>query len=511
MIYKYSLLLIMILFGYSCSKYPNNVRETLDSSGSNRAELEKVLDYYRNKGDSLKLEAAYFLIGNMDMKFTYNYSFMDIHDNPIYLNFNQFKNNDEVQKGIDSIFYLPVFKSVNSKIEFDCEILTAKYIIKNIEDSFVLWDSVKWCKNLSFNEFCEYILPYRVLTEPLSDWRESLNIEFKYINDKFLHDTVSKACTYLNSGLNDTILFWSAYNMSRNLQSIDSILVNKKGKCPDLTILSASAMRSIGIPVMVDVCYYWGDTGYGHFWNRLVTADGSTIRYNPIDKYQPPGKHPNEAKMPKVFRLTYQKQKDCLFNLVNNKTDIPGVFIKDNIMDVTEEYTETGDVFIELKGQVPDECEFAYICVYNYDKWKPVYWGRIKDNKVIFKNMGKNILYMPMFYSENTLTEAGYPFIYSESGKIINLKPNYNKDTIEIYTYMTKIDGKRKTIAVSDNNFNIKYWDNIWKTIPDYKYDYSKIISSELPKNCLYMIEPENPNINATRPFIIDNGQQIFY
>ena len=43
------------------------VEKALDEAGDNRLELLKVIDHYRNgeERDSLKLEAAMFLIGNM--------------------------------------------------------------------------------------------------------------------------------------------------------------------------------------------------------------------------------------------------------------------------------------------------------------------------------------------------------------------------------------------------------------------------------------------------------------
>jgi len=45
--------------------FPTEVTETLDKAGDNRGNLEKVLRHYASEGDSLKLEAAYYLIGNM--------------------------------------------------------------------------------------------------------------------------------------------------------------------------------------------------------------------------------------------------------------------------------------------------------------------------------------------------------------------------------------------------------------------------------------------------------------
>lgn len=53
----------------SCAREPKNVRKTLRASMENSAELEKVIRYYQQTGDKEKLEAAYFLIGNMSEKY----------------------------------------------------------------------------------------------------------------------------------------------------------------------------------------------------------------------------------------------------------------------------------------------------------------------------------------------------------------------------------------------------------------------------------------------------------
>ncbi|MCK4460499.1 MAG: transglutaminase domain-containing protein, partial [candidate division Zixibacteria bacterium] len=46
-------------------KLPVEVSSAIEAAGDNGAELEKVITHYRTAGDTLKLEAALFLIGNM--------------------------------------------------------------------------------------------------------------------------------------------------------------------------------------------------------------------------------------------------------------------------------------------------------------------------------------------------------------------------------------------------------------------------------------------------------------
>jgi len=61
--------LLMLIFCGGCtekSPYPPEVTEVLKKADDNRAELEKVLALYFAGDDTLKLQAAYYLIANME-------------------------------------------------------------------------------------------------------------------------------------------------------------------------------------------------------------------------------------------------------------------------------------------------------------------------------------------------------------------------------------------------------------------------------------------------------------
>ena len=69
----------LIIVLSACNPLPDNVKQTLEFAGSNRAELKKVIDHYARKNDDLKLKAAYFLIGNMHDKYSYNSDFYHVY------------------------------------------------------------------------------------------------------------------------------------------------------------------------------------------------------------------------------------------------------------------------------------------------------------------------------------------------------------------------------------------------------------------------------------------------
>ena len=55
---------------------------------------------------------------------------------------------------------------------YDCHAIKAEYLIENIDLAFAAWQKRPWRHSLSFDEFCEWILPYRIGDEPLENWRK---------------------------------------------------------------------------------------------------------------------------------------------------------------------------------------------------------------------------------------------------------------------------------------------------------------------------------------------------
>ena len=62
---KPPLIIALLLFAVSCTRYPSAVERTLRFAGENRVELERVMERYRESGEEEKYRAACFLIGNM--------------------------------------------------------------------------------------------------------------------------------------------------------------------------------------------------------------------------------------------------------------------------------------------------------------------------------------------------------------------------------------------------------------------------------------------------------------
>jgi len=173
---KNSLIIIFFLVFSSCVNQNKYLENALVSAGANRLELEKVLEHY--KSDTLKYKAAVFLIENMPGH--YSYAGKEIEE--------YYKIGEKILKSKltpvqqrDSLLKISQqqFPGLEQNTVSDIQIINGDYLIKNIDSAFHLWETKPWAQHLSFEQFCEYLLPYKYCElQQLDHWRDTLSAQF---------------------------------------------------------------------------------------------------------------------------------------------------------------------------------------------------------------------------------------------------------------------------------------------------------------------------------------------
>lgn len=189
----------VILTGCQLKEVNSQLEETLNVSKDNEQELLKVVDYFTKKGDTLQLKAANFLLENMADKYWLGgssvaeyYTFID----SVY----QIKQEEYDIPYIYSCF-IKRAKHLKDKPQYlmDAEKIKASYLIKNIEEAFNVWNK-PWNQFLTFEEFCEYILPYKVNKEEPQEWRNLYANRFSQAIPASIQ-TAETACCEVNNQL----------------------------------------------------------------------------------------------------------------------------------------------------------------------------------------------------------------------------------------------------------------------------------------------------------------------
>ncbi len=513
--------LILILFVISCGPRhfapPENVTKILEMAGKNRVELEKVIQHYKDDGEVIKEEASYFLIGNMKDQGYAVYKMVDSTGKSVDFNVLDYKNYDSLLKGWDRIEKNrgEVHFVVDTMIK-DYNVIKADYLINNIDLAYDAWDKNPWAKRLSFDQFCEYILPYRSTNEPLEDWRSYFVKELSWVKDsvKDPTDPVEAACL-VNDYIKSWFRFDERYYEHPTDLGLNEMLENKMGRCEDMTNLAIYAMRSLGIPVMSDFTPYWANTGNNHAWNAILDKKDSVIIF--MGGEANPGHYSLGHKLAKVYRKTFAVQEKSLAEKMQDWEKAPPYLNKNNIKDVTDDYVQTKNIKLDLNKGIPDSTNFAYICVFNSGEWEAIDYTRLHGDKAYFSRMGVGVAYLPAFYYEEKIIPAGDALILTDSGKVEPKVPDGSHKILVKLFSTTKRLTKETTdfIELADfnegTNYDLYFWNGKWELVGTEKAGKGPLVFNNVPSNAIYWLVEEGSR-KEERIFTLDeNGNQVWW
>ena len=151
----------------SCDR---ELERALNLADRNRAELEKVLKHFENDPDPLKYKAAKFLIENMPRQSFYVGRGVEFCDSLFLASAEESLNNrtKSFNNHVSFISEMPV------DIAYDLTTIKSDYLIKIINEACDVWNAAPWHNDYDESLFFDYVLPYRLSQEPLSDWRQTI-------------------------------------------------------------------------------------------------------------------------------------------------------------------------------------------------------------------------------------------------------------------------------------------------------------------------------------------------
>ncbi len=495
------LIILVVFLVFWMNQKPGSLETALKLSGSNRAELEKVLGHYsKNKADSLHLRAAEYLISNCYIHSSKSAWFEDYNKKKIDFFPPQYGTSDKAKSALDSMY---INANYVSTIKFDCQELNSSYLIAHIDSMISIWQSSPWKSRISFNQFCRYILPYRVLSEPQSFWPALLAQKYKPIVNNATH--IVTAATSINEVLANDIKYnvcWVKGGIG--LQSVPELVDHQSGMCDDLAVYGVCAMRACGIPSTVDFTI-WAKTNMGHSWGVIFDENGIPISFGPGE--QNPGEHKKifseqaYRKLAKVFRRSFEINQSGLWNQVEDPQSIPPFFQLRNILDVTSEYTSVYDVSIPLTFSGLNN-KLVFICIYNKGIWIPIHWAKVKNGKAIFTNMGDDVLYVIGKFNAGEINPIFTPFVFDKNQEIFYLdSPDTIKHTIT-FKYIAGIGSLK-------NNPKHKLYNwlgNNWHFVQEVNAENDSALTiKNLTEFTLYKFE------DSSRPFTIAKNKVLWW
>jgi hypothetical protein len=488
--------------------YPPDVATVLKRT-RNKNELEKALQYFYKQGNTESINAINFLVANSPFHSSFNYFWANNEERKIPFDEKNYPNYLTAFRALDSMKTHVIGLHPVGTRYYDADTLTAAYLIDAVSRAIAAWKRVS--PDLSFEDFCEFLLPYRTDVEPLQNWRKEYENRFSSISESVIKNGIDAT---VGTILETTS--WFSFTADRVLSNDPlprlgplDMLFRKEGACYDMVNLQVYALRSQGIAAATDIIPFWATSTGSHYLSVIVRPNKKVVVYNTASnnfQYKKPPSEMITREPGKVLRTTFSAQKGAIAYWVEQDQIPFGVLRNPSYIDVTTEYWPVQDVTIPLLS-TKKSSPYVFACVHNGGKWRPVWWGRKAENTVTFTNMSKGAVYMPMYYENQTLKAAGYPMAVGGQHTLL-LQP----DTLHVHNIQIK--SQEQYLKYRDaKKYSLYYWNNKWvllKTQTAGKMT-EEMIFEKVPKNALLLLVPEYSQ-GKERPFIItDDGERVWF
>ena len=495
---------LLFLLPLVAAEYPQEVKNALKQAGKNSTELEKVLKHY--EADSQKWKAACFLIANMNLQFTQSYYWSDKAGNKIAYSEFDYPTYEKAISAFNTLSQKSKLTPVKTLV-CDLQEVTAPYLISHIDAAFRLREG-RWASRLSFSDFCEYLLPYRVMDEPLTDWRAAYLKTFAPEWQKCKNKSVRQACTSVCEDLKlwfSNIFDYEVQKEPQRALSAMQILFRRQGYCEDMVNWGVYMLRSQGIASAVDFTPFWATSTGGHFWQSAFDETGKSIPFFMGD--DTPAEFHMSREPSKVLRLTYSAQQDSPASCVS-KEEIPDGFMRNvNYLDVTGQYWRTAPIRTRLNTRFNSQ-KVAYLSVMNGGKWRPVWWGKVLNGTVEYPAMSCGAVYLPMCYIDGKEIPAAAPCLLRPDGVTQELQEHKMRlRTVRIEEqkgYLIFRPGKKYTLYYWDSSMG-KWQATETRTAEQpHNGHIHPLVFNRVPSNALLILIPEYSQ-RKERPFTIDD------
>ncbi len=422
-----SIFIITLILFVSCQSVTDKrLNNALELAGKNRPELEKVLAHYQD--DELKLEAAKYLIRNMPGHGSYTGQRIEEYYAEITPILLSDSSNSAKERMMNEVFNRYPYNTIEK--EQDVRLITADYLIKNIDTAVNDWQNGPFAKQISFEEFCEYLLPYKCTDyQALDNWRDSLRPICAGGYEDYPHSRIRQNSAYWAAAtVNDSLGRLNKVNLSDKMSSYSLFRLPfwtkiPSGRCGIYTTVSIGVLRSKGIPVVNDFILQWATKDGDHSWVTLLTDTRNPGYLEGSEGGVMGFMRPGECKG-KVYRKTYAPN-DALVELNNSTKYVPEKLRNQFMKDVTQEYVKAVDVCVKPRKEFRKRDEkYAYLAVYGNVDWVPVCFAKANDGETEFEALEREAVYLPCYYTKNGVEPMDYPFLLNYKKEKESLIPD---------------------------------------------------------------------------------------
>lgn len=344
----------------------------------------------------------------------------------------------------------------------DADIITPRFLIRQIDHAFKVWKRSPFARDLSFDEFKEYILPYRSIE---GYGFNMTGRKYGELFDKYVRsDTASSVCNAIQA-YNQAIYWLRGMNGNTKREGkggIYDLYTHGKHDCVDVASYGCNILRACGLPVVVEfnVCYrnFSGRHYHCCVWNKDI---GQWETFNAESSLPGDGDWAFSETM-NVYRQLYGAQRNTPYFLRNTGEPIPPLLDNPCIVDITSRLRTTTSITLPMTKEMNNR--LAYLATFSreFGGTLPVTWGVIDhtSHTVTFENVVPDAIYFPVYYEGKLLVPFGTPFSVSlpkasDEKSVVSPIPftdygGQDCDTLSTLTFTRKFPRKPNMIRLSE-------------------------------------------------------------
>lgn len=466
------------------------LEQALEMAGDNRTELEKVLAHYSN--DTERLEAARWLIRNMPMHHTKSGPELAKYRRYFETAADQSLDPHLIRDSLDSIFGVPDLTKLD--VVYDIVTIDSAYLVENIDAAFEARERWPWGKNVRWEDFLEFVLPYRLGDEPLTSWRMSILEEYGALIDSIAYLPEAATPRIASDLLYKEWIWRKNFKWTSRLPSgprIGPAIVKwKTGACREKADGMCYLLRAAGLPVALHVAPMRGDLNDTHSWGAVYDSDGSPW----LPEQHTDSAYKSRVPAAKVLSETFSINRDIPFENLNTKLANSSL-INPFVRDETEWYLhpdkrEPFNIPLhQLEGI--SNGDTAYIALSSRMEWIPVGMAVANNDSLNFGYVGDRTVCVVGMMEAGRFVPKSFPF-----------KTTKNTDN-SLYFFNP---GETRQINIY-SKYNLTVGDYTWRMV-DACFEVSNLPSFE-GANTIHKIA-ENPKRLLTAVYL-DNNKKHRY
>lgn len=374
--------------GFLMPKEEQYLEESLEMAGENRRELEKVLNHYLDNPE--RLQAAKWLIINMPLHHTKTGTELSKYRRYFELAADQSLDPQTIKDSLDSMYGAPDLSKL--EIVYDIQTLDSAYIVENIDAAFEARERRPWGKNVRWEDFLEFVLPYRLGDESLTSWRRPILEEYGELIDSIASLPEAATPRIASDLLYKEWIWRKNFKWTSRLPTgprIGPEIVEwKTGGCREKADGMCYLLRAAGLPAALHIAPMRGDLNDTHSWGVIYDSDGSPW----LPEQHTDSAYKSRVPAAKVLSETFSINRDVPMDNPNIKLANPSL-INPFVRDVTEWYLPPNKrESFKLPLNQLDEIsngDTVYIALSSRIDWIPVGMGIAKNDSVDFGYVGE--------------------------------------------------------------------------------------------------------------------------